>query len=103
MKRQITDFERGLFLATRNNPDDFSSITVRDGYSTVTYTRDDIEEIGKVVAEEQLYEHLLSQGQEAFEAEIERQRMEKEEWEQYVNEQCELAEKLRGGHSDDAA
>jgi hypothetical protein len=104
--RHITDFERKLFLATENRLEDVTEITVRDEYSTVTYTREDLNAIGMIVDEEREYEWLLSQGQEAFEAEIERQRMDKEELERYVAEQCELAIKeqaKRGGNNHGAA
>ena len=93
--RNITSFERSLFLATENNLEDITEIVVRDGYSAITYTREDLEAIGEIVFEEREYDWLLSQGQEAFEAEIERQRQEKEDFEAYAEVQCELARKAK--------
>ena len=93
--RTITNFERSLYLATENRLDDVTEITVRDEYSTTTYTREDLDAIGMIVDEEREYDWLLSQGQEAFEAEIERQRQEKDDWEAYAEAQCELARKAK--------
>ena len=95
--RTITDFERSLFLATENNLEDITEIVVRDGYSTITYTREDLEAIGEIVAEEQYMEWLMSQGEDAYNAEIERERQEREEYERWLEAQCE------GVKSDDAA
>lgn len=100
--RNITDFERGLYLAMRNT-NDFTDVTIHNEYSTTTYTREDIEKIGRVVVEEQYMDWLMSQGEEVYNAEIERQAQEKADWEAYVAEQCELASKAREeGCSDDA-
>lgn len=101
--RNITAFERSLFLATENRLEDVTEIIVRDEYSTVTYTRDDLEAIGMVVDEERKYEWLLSQGEEVFEAELERQRQEHEDWEAYAEAQCELARKAKEAGCNDAA
>lgn len=95
--RNISNFERGLYLATEKYLDDFDSVTIRDGYSTVTYTREDLETIGEIVVEEQYMDWLMSQGQEAYEAEIEREQREREEYERWLEEQFE------GVKSDDAA
>lgn len=95
--RTITDFERSLYLATENRLDDVTEITVRDEYSTVTYTREDLEAIGEIVAEEQYMDWLMSQGEDAYNAELDRERQEREEYERWLEAQCE------GVKSDDAA
>lgn len=101
--RNITSFERSLYLATENTLEDITEIVVRDEYSTVTYTREDLEAIGEIIAEEQYMDWLMSQGEDAYNAEIERERQEKDDWEAYAEAQCELARKAKEDGYNDAA
>lgn len=86
MKKEITDFERKLYLSVQGDIQNIEEISVREGYFTTTFSKADLEEIGAIVAEEQMYEDLLSQGEEAFNAEIERQRTEQIEYEKWMEE-----------------
>ena len=97
MRREITDFERKLYLSVQGDIHDIAEISIGEGYFTITYSKADLEEIGDIVAEEQMYEDVLSRGEEAFNAEIERQRQECKEYEAYIALQCELTESKRGG------
>lgn len=86
MRKEITDLERKLYMSVHGNIRDIPEISIREGYFTTTYSKADLEEIGAIAAEEQLYEELLSQGEEAFNAEIERQRTEQIEYEKWMEE-----------------
>ena len=97
MRREITDFERKLYQSVQGDIQDIAEISICEGYFTTTYSKADLEEIGAVVTEEQMYEELLSRGEEAFNAEIERQRQECKEYEAYIALQCELTERAREG------
>ena len=97
MKKEITDFERKLYLSVKGDIHDIAEISIREGYFTTTYSKADLEEIGDVVVEEQMYEEVLSRGEEAFNVEIERQRQECKEYEAYIALQCEQTEGARGG------
>ena len=91
--KRITDFERKLYCAlqTQGALSDLGEITIRDGYSCVTYTREDMDYIGSVVAMEQMLDDLANQGEESYNAELARFAIEKEDYEKYVAEQCEFA------------
>lgn len=97
MKKEITDFERKLYMSVQGNIQNIGEISIRNEYFTTTYSKADLEEIGSIIAEEQMYEELLSQGEEAFNTEIERQKAEKVEYEKWMEENYE-----KGG-SDNAA
>ena len=86
MKKEITDFERKLYMSVKGDIQNVAEISIREGYFTTTYSKEDLEEIGSIIAEEQMYEELLSQGEEAFNTEIERQRAEKVEYEKWMEE-----------------
>ena len=96
--RTITDFERRLYLSVANDLDSITEIAIKEDYFTTTYTRSDLERIGEIVAEEQYYDWLLSQGEDAFEAECESQQAEQLEYEKWMEENY-----GEGVGSDDAA
>lgn len=82
--RGITDFERRLYLSVANELDGITEISIKEDYFTTTYSKSDLEKIGEIVAEEQYYDWLLSQGKEAFNAEYERQQAEQLEYEKWA-------------------
>ena len=91
--RSITDFERKLYcsLQAQGALRDLADVTIRDEYFSVTYTRDELEYIGSVVAMEQMLADLANQGEESYNAELAHFAIEKEDYEKYVAEQCEFA------------
>ena len=74
--RSITDFERKLYcsLQAQGALGDLTDVTIRDEYFSITYTRDELEYIGSIVAKEQLQDWLQEQDTDA-----------------YIAKQCELA------------